>query len=137
MNMEHRITGIVKELAFNEIFTFGSNLSGFHGKGSALQAKRWGAKYGEGVGLWGRTYAIPTKDYKIKTLPLRKIVPYVEAFIECAECNPDCIFLVTEIGCGLAGYTPEDIAPMFKECIELENVKLPLSFWKILGYEKS
>lgn len=97
-----------------EIFVFGSNLAGRHGKGAALTAyKSYGAIYGQGIGLQGDSYAIPTKDEKINTLPLSKIKKYVEQFIKFAKLNPDLRFKVTAIGTGLAGYDEADIAPMF------------------------
>ncbi len=97
-----------------KIFVFGSNLAGRHGKGAALTAYRnHGAVYGEGVGLQGKSYAIPTKDENLKTLPLSRVQKYVDQFIRFAKLNPDMVFEVTRIGCGLAGYEDSDIAPMF------------------------
>lgn len=96
------------------VFVFGSNLAGAHGAGAALHAvKHWGAIYGEGVGHHGMSYAIPTKTQTIRTMPLTRIKPYVMDFIRYAELNPLLTFKVTQIGCGLAGYTPAQIAPMF------------------------
>lgn len=96
------------------VFVFGSNLSGIHGAGAAREAhERWGAKLGFGIGRCGDSYAIPTKDLRIETMPLDKIRPYVRDFVEYARCHPQDSFLVTAIGCGLAGYKPRDIAPMF------------------------
>lgn len=119
------------------IFVFGSNLAGRHGKGAALYAKRHhGAIYGQGVGLQGESYAIPTKDAQLRTLPLNKISYYVSIFIKFAAWmsikRPNLIFMVTPIGCGLAGYSPEDIAPMFKPCLYMKNVRLPKEFSSIL-----
>jgi hypothetical protein len=116
----------------NEIFVFGSNLSGRHGKGAAKTALKWGAKYGQCCGIQGNTYAIPTKDKKMRTLPLNIIKNYINTFINYAKNNNQKIFLVTEIGCGLAGYNPIDIAPLFKKSIIYKNIYLPESFWKIL-----
>ena len=100
----------------NEIFVFGSNLAGRHGKGAALfAAKHHGAVYGQGVGLQGRSYAIPTKDRQIQTLPLTAIHQYVTEFLAFAQRHPQLTFNVTRIGCGLAGYTDHQIAPMFKD----------------------
>ncbi len=114
-----------------EIFVFGSNLAGRHGKGAALEAKRkYGAIYGQGVGLQGRSYAIPTKDAQLKTLPLEKIKPYVEQFLQFAKDNPQHNFWVTSIGCGLAGYHPLDIAWMFRGASR--NVELPYEFCELL-----
>ena len=97
-----------------EIFVFGSNLAGRHGKGAALTAfKQYGAIYGEGQGLQGNSYAIPTKDETIKTLPLNRIRRYVEQFIRFTQLNPELTFKVTAIGTGLAGYDEKEIAPMF------------------------
>ena len=96
------------------VFVFGSNLAGRHGKGAALEAARWwGAKYGVGEGRQGSSYAIPTKDGDLRTLPLSEIRAYVSNFLEHARCRPADSFLVTAIGCGLAGYNPSDIRPMF------------------------
>lgn len=96
------------------IFVFGSNLAGRHGAGAALHArKNHGAIYGQGIGRQGNSYGIPTKDERLKTLPLNEIRKYVDQFIKYAKENPDLKFQLTAIGCGLAGYQPEDIAPMF------------------------
>lgn len=120
----------------NEIFVFGSNLAGKHGAGSALEARlNHGAYYGQGVGLQGRSYAIPTKDAKLKTLSLQEIGHYVNKFVEDAAYFKDKKFVVVEIGCGLAGYSPKDIAPLFKEANQLSNVILPDSFKEILNAE--
>lgn len=106
------------------IFVFGSNIAGRHGKGAALEAvQRHGAIYGKGEGLQGKSYAIPTKDNYIRSLPLIKINQYVQRFIKFAKENPKLEFFVTRIGCGLAGYTDEQIAPMFEEAPL--NCKLP------------
>jgi len=122
----------ITTLQESEIFVFGSNLIGVHGAGAAKQALNWGAKFYFGVGLQGKTYAIPTKDKYIITLPLDKISPYVEEFIDFAKTTPSNKYLVTEIGCGLAGFTPEQIAPLFKGSVYLENIYLPLRFWGVL-----
>ena len=98
------------------IFVFGSNLAGRHGAGAALHArKHHGAVYGCGQGRTGNAYAIPTKDEKLRTLPLDRIQSYVSMFIEYARMTPQSKFQVTAIGTGLAGYRHEDIAPMFKD----------------------
>lgn len=100
----------------SRVFVFGSNLAGRHGKGAALHARQHcGAIYGQGIGLQGRSYAIPTKDERLKTLPLRLIRQYVEQFQAFAAQHPELTFEVTAIGCGLAGYTPEEIAPLFRD----------------------
>jgi hypothetical protein len=132
--MNNRITPeVITELKENEIFVFGSNLVGRHGMGAAnIAYKKFGAIYGCGIGIQGKTYAIPTKDFWFKILPIKDIKIYVDSFIESAKLFPDKIFLVTKIGCGLSGYEPKDIAPLFKEAIDLENVYLSIDFWNIL-----
>lgn len=96
------------------IFVFGSNLAGRHGKGGALEAReRWGAEPGVGVGPTGRAYAIPTKDAQLRPLPLVAIDVHVAGFIAYAMSRPDLHFYVTRIGCGLAGYTEAEIRPLF------------------------
>ena len=110
-----------------QIFVFGSNLAGRHGKGAALEARqKHGAIYGQGIGLQGCSYGIPTKDENIRTLPLNEIHDYVDEFIEFASMRPDLQFNVTRIGCGLAGYQDKDIAPMFKDAPS--NCVLPESW---------
>lgn len=97
------------------IFVFGSNLAGRHGKGAALTAKMdYDAEYGVGEGRTGNAYAIPTKDEKLKVLPISRIKGYVEKFIDYAYEHPELEFQVTAIGCGQAGYRPEQIFPLFK-----------------------
>lgn len=110
-----------------DIFVFGSNLAGRHGKGSALEAMRnHGAIYGHGFGRQGNSFAIPTKDHQLRILPLERIVHYVQAFKCYAAEHPDLTFNVVAIGCGLAGYLPIQIGPMFKGCTS--NVNLPSEF---------
>jgi len=135
--MNSRITGLVLNLEPNQIFVFGSNEAGRHGRGAAKQAMSFGAKYGVGEGLAGHTYGIPTKDAKIQTLPIRKIKPYVDRFIEFAKTNHQYTFLVTEIGCGLAGYVPNQIAPLFIEAVRVNNIHMPKSFWDILNRQNN
>jgi hypothetical protein len=114
------------------IFVFGSNLAGRHGKGAALYAKKYkGAVYGRSTGLMGRSYGIPTKDANLRTLPLDWIERYVRDFIEFAREHTEMTFEVTAIGCGLAGYTPTDIAHFFRG--SPPNVILPESFKPIAG----
>lgn len=97
-----------------EIFVFGSNLAGVHGAGAAREALKYGAVMGRGIGPEGQSYAIPTKDMQIESLDLKTIEEYVLDFIECASINSHKKFFVTRIGCGLAGYRDEQIAPMFR-----------------------
>lgn len=119
----------ITELRPNEIFVFGSNLAGRHAGGAAYLAyKRFGAIWGQGVGLQGQSYAIPTMQGGVET-----IKPYVDEFIEFSKRNPQLKFLVTEIGCGIAGFSVEEIAPLFKQAMEVENIYLPERFWKVLG----
>lgn len=97
------------------IFVFGSNRAGIHGSGAAWFAnKKFGARIGVGEGLTGQTYALPTKDSNIKTLPLVEIKKHVDKFLKLSETLDDYKFIVTRVGCGLAGYEDKDIAPMFK-----------------------
>ena len=118
----------ISSLGPNQIFVFGSNLQGAHGGGAARAAfERFGAVWGQGVGLQGRSYAIPTMHG-----PASSIKPYVDAFIEFARNHPESEFLVTRIGCGIAGFKDVDMAPLFKEALEVENVRLPQSFLDIL-----
>lgn len=109
------------------VFVFGSNLAGRHGRGSAHEAMlRHGAKYGVGVGRCGNSYAIPTKDEQLRVLSLNCIAKYVEDFIAYAKAHPELTFDVVAIGCGLAGYEPSQIAPMFSGAPS--NCNLPKSF---------
>jgi hypothetical protein len=106
------------------IFVFGSNLAGIHGAGSARAAReQWGARLGVGVGRTGDAYAIPTKDARLKTLPLKVIGAYVVTFLEYAQEHPELEFEVVKIGCGLAGFREEEIAPFFSKAPQ--NVNLP------------
>lgn len=119
----------------NQIFVFGSNESGIHGAGAAAYAqKHFGAAYGMGFGPSGNTFAIPTKDWKITPLPLDVIEHYVKRFIAYTKdrSNVGMDFMVTRIGCGLAGFTPEQIAPFFKECRNQPNIYLPQDFHDVL-----
>jgi hypothetical protein len=126
----------ITELKPTEIFVFGSNEGGRHGKGAAKTALKWGAVYGQAHGLQGRTYAIPTMNSSIsKKLKIEKVKYYVDQFIEFAAKNPELKFLVTEIGTGLAGFTVKEIAPLFEKCITLENVHFPRKFWRIISKE--
>lgn len=113
------------------IFVFGSNLAGRHGAGAALFArKHHGATYGQGEGMQGHSYAIPTKDHALQPLPLSIIESGVARFLRFASASPEFTFQVTAIGCGLAGYKPEDIAPMFQDAPG--NCILPDEFIAVL-----
>ncbi len=110
-----------------DIFVFGSNLAGRHGAGSALEAAtNHGAQRGKGWGRYGKSYAIPTKDFQLRTLPLPMIDHFIRAFVRFARDHPDDTFNVVAIGCGLAGYTQSDIAPHFENAPD--NVRLPMEF---------
>ena len=118
----------ISELQENEIFVFGSNLTGYHGGGAARIAHlRFGAQWGQGVGMQGRSYGSPTMQGGVET-----IQPYVDEFIRFAKDHPQYTFLVTRIGCGIAGFTPEEIAPLFQKAMDMENVLLPEDFVKVL-----
>lgn len=129
-NPGNRITPeMITRLESSEIFVFGSNLQGLHYGGAARAAvNNFGAIMGQGVGLQGQSYAIPTMS------GLDVMDQYVKQFCEFAKTHPDMRFLVTPIGCGIAGYSEAEVAPLFECCIDLENVTLPASFWNILGY---
>lgn len=118
----------IDSLKENEIFVFGSNLAGMHGGGAARIARLYfGAVMGKGVGLQGQSYAIPTMQGGVET-----IRPYVELFIIFAHQHPELHFLVTPIGCGIAGFEAEDIAPLFESAKEMKNISLPESFWEVI-----
>lgn len=118
----------IRHLGENEIFVFGSNANGYHRGGAAAFAMdEFGAVWGQGEGLQGKSYAIPTMEGMDH---LRESVNRFTAF---ADQRQELRFLVTMIGCGSAGYSPREIAPLFKGCIDLENVALPLEFWNVLG----
>jgi hypothetical protein len=120
----------INSLAPNQVFVFGSNTAGVHGKGAARTAAQlFGARRGVSEGLSGQSYAIPTRRYEhqhFTTLPLDEIAFYVSQFLGYAVVHPEKQFLVTLIGCGYAGYQPRQIAPMFKGCPG--NVILPVEF---------
>lgn len=115
----------------DSIFVFGSNLAGVHGAGAARAALRFfGACPGVGEGLTGQSYALPTKDKNIKTLPRKRVIKAVEDFISFAKANPQMKFWVTRVGCGLAGFKDEEIAPLFIEAPK--NCNMPLDWIDIL-----
>jgi ADP-ribosylglycohydrolase len=119
---------IIRELKPNEVFVFGSNLAGFHGGGAARVARnKFGAVMGQGVGLQGQSYAIPTMQGGVET-----IKPYVDEFIDFAKGRPDLKFYVTRIGCGIAGFLDTAIAPLFAAAVGVPNIILPKSFAELL-----
>ncbi len=118
----------ITSLKPNEVFVFGSNLAGFHGGGAARIAHaKFGAIWGQGVGMQGQSYAIPTMQGGVET-----IKPFVDQFIDYAHQNPISRFYVTRIGCGIAGFTDEEIAPLFREAVDVENICLPTEWWELL-----
>ena len=117
----------------DEVFVFGSNLQGHHGGGAARAAHmRFGAIWGQGVGLQGQSYAIPTMQGGVKT-----IKPYVDHFITFAKEHTELFFYVTRIGCGIAGFKDKEIAPLFADALTEDNICLPESFIEELQYEKT
>ncbi len=129
INYDIRTTpDMITSLAPNEVFVFGSNLAGMHGGGAARMAHLYfGAVMGNGDGIQGQSYAIPTMQGGVDT-----IRPYVNKFIAYARKHPKQQFLVTRIGCGIAGFSPEEIAPLFSEARDVENISLPKDFWECL-----
>ena len=122
-NREYTSERIIR-LEPNEIFVFGSNLAGAHGGGAArIALDFFGAVWGQGVGLQGQSYAIPTMQGGVET-----IKPYVDEFIDFARLHPELKFLVTRIGCGIAGFRDEEIGPLFKDATDVENIILPKEF---------
>ena len=124
-----RITpDVITRLAPNEVFVFGSNEQGLHYGGAAKAAlENFGAIMGQGNGLQGKSYAIPSMS------GLGVMGEFVKEFCEFAKAHPEKRFLVTEIGCGIAGYSAEDIAPYFECCRSVDNIALPASFWGFIG----
>ncbi len=129
-NTGNRVTPeYIDRLASDEIFVFGSNARGMHLGGAARTAvKKFGAIMYQGHGQQGKSYAINSMS------GIPDMMEDIKLLCEYAKANPQKHFLVTPIGCGIAGYTPEEIAPLFKECKNLENVSLPKSFWEIIGF---
>ena len=121
----------ITELKPNEIFVFGSNLQGAHAGGAAYFAhEKFGAVWGQGAGIQGQSYAIPTMQGGVET-----IEPYVYRFLDYADKHPQLTFLVTRIGCGIAGFAPNQIAPFFRDALEIENILLPEDFVRIIDAE--
>ena len=123
----------ITQLAPNQIFVYGANKVGRHGAGAArLAYLKFGAKYGK-VGLVGQSYGLCTKDEYIETMPLKEIRQEVTLFIETAKIFPHLEFLLSKVGCGLAGYTVSDIAPMFRSALDIKNIILPKEFHDFLS----
>lgn len=114
----------ITELKPNEIFVFGSNLRGIHAGGAArIALQRFGAIMGQGIGLQGNSYAIPTMQGGVET-----IKPFVDDFISFAISRHDLTFYVTKIGCGIAGFSSNEIAPLFAKAVDVDNIRLPREF---------
>ncbi|MDD2299918.1 MAG: hypothetical protein PHR52_09970 [Fermentimonas sp.] len=128
--MNNRVTpAFISDLEENEIFVFGSNLEGIHGGGAAHTAyEKFGAVWGQGTGLQGSSYGIPTMHGGVD-----EIRPYIDEFINFAKANPRLTFLVTRVGCGIAGFHETQIAPLFSEALNISNIYLPESFWEVIN----
>lgn len=119
----------IDELEENEVFVFGSNKEGQHiGGAAAFAMDNFGAVWGKGEGLYGQSYALPTMDDEDPSC----IKPYVDRFLQFAKEHSELTFYVTPVGCGIAGFTPKEVAPYFKDSLDMDNVILPESFVKIL-----
>jgi hypothetical protein len=115
---------IITELRPREIFVFGSNLAGRHGAGAALQARtQFGAEYGIGEGLTGRCYAYPTLDARLRKRSLKSLAASRDKLFATARALPEYTFLLTKVGCGLAGYPEEEMKLLFK--LSPENIVKP------------
>ncbi len=126
--MERVTPNNIQELKENQIFVFGSNKEGLHYGGAAkLAFEKFGAKWGKGYGESGNSYAIDSMSGLIE------LKNNVADFLFYAAIQKDLVFLVTEIGCGIANFTPEQIAPLFKKAIHFNNIHLPASFWEVLN----
>ena len=124
----HVTPDFVNTLQPNEIFVFGTDPLGRHtGAAGQYAVDHFGAIIGQGEGLQGQCYAIPT------TCSPQEVPEHIRQFIRYAEAHPEKKFLITEVGCGGAGFSPDEIAPLFGDCIHLENISLPASFWHVLG----
>lgn len=118
----------ITSLQPNEIFVFGSNLGGFHGGGAAeLAYISFGAVWGQGEGLQGQSYALPTMVQTVAEMQ-----PYVDRFIACAQMHPELKFYLTEVGCGIAGFSVEEVAPLFAKALEVPNIVMPERFFRVL-----
>ncbi len=121
MSQKRTTPEFITELQPGEVFVFGSNLQGMHAGGAARIAyNNFGAIWGQGVGLQGQSYGIPTMQGGVET-----VRPYVNEFIQFAKDHPELTFLVTRIGCGIAGFTDAEMAPLFEKAHNIENVILP------------
>lgn len=130
MKFDKLTPGLINELKDNEIFVFGSNTKGLHAGGAAYYAsKLFGAEWGVSDGITGRTYAIPTCTQSIEKVSAHDLKLSVDRFIQYATENQALNFIVTPIGCGIAGWTADEVAPMFEIAVSMPNVSLPEIFW--------
>lgn len=123
--------GIISSLGPNEVFVYGSNPEGRNSKGAAKTAGKWGAKMGQGEGLMGQTYGLPTKELRPRypQFTVERVATGIRRFMKVVDVHPELIFLVTPIGCGLSVFTPKQIGPLFAEYAPLPpNIILPESF---------
>lgn len=129
-----RVPKFVAKLEENEVFVFPSNLKGLHGNGAARHALRFGAEAGCGVGLRGQTYAIPTMSYMLTRLDIKIVAGHVDTFINVAQAHQHLTFLVAPMGVEIAGYSVEEIAPLFRRVLteRVTNVVLPQTFTNLL-----
>ena len=119
----------ITSLQPNEVFVFGSNIRGMHGGGAAaIACRKFGAVWGVGEGLTGQCYALPTMEGGVDY-----IAGKVQNFLACAKSHPEKKFYVTKIACGIAGFTIEEIGPLFADAINMPNVILPHEFVKVIG----
>ena len=131
---EHRRVQNIMALP-NSVFVFGSNLGGIHGAGAAKDAyHKYGAIPRLGIGIQGRSYAIPTKNASFDVLPLSEIGVYVRDFLNFASRHPETTFAVTRVGCGLSGFNDFEIAPLFRD--GPVNCSLPKHWWDIIAGEQ-
>lgn len=124
----------MQSLLMWEVFVFESNLDGNHvvSGASHLAEVKFGAKSGIGFGMSGQSFAIPSVGLDFSKMTIEEMRPYVESFISTAREITNITWLVAEIGCGIAGYTPEEIAPLFREAVDIDNIYLPKRFWEVL-----
>ncbi|MFD2591069.1 hypothetical protein ACFSTE_09520, partial [Aquimarina hainanensis] len=124
----------ITELQPNEVFVFGSNLNGNHAGGAAkLALDKFGAINGQAVGLAGQSYAFPTLSKEMNKITLSELEEYADDLFVFVKKNTDLHFLITEVGCGIAGFSYEEIAPLFKKFVNLKNISLPLNFLEVIG----
>ncbi len=137
MNYQNKISAdYITELRPDEVFVFGSNLSGLHAGGAAKMAhQKFGAQWGVGEGMTGQCYAFPTVYYELeRSLTLDEISDCVQRFLEVVKTNPQKKFLLTKVGCAIAGFTPEQIAPLFERAIDIENIYIPQEFYDVIFF---